>query len=201
MNQAANAGRKAGNLPAGIERIVEELLNPRVPWREVLRQFVETVAADDYNWLYPSRRYISMGLYLPSLRSERLKDIIIAVDTSISIGQEELDQFAAEISDILSQYKVNIDVVYCDTEIPEDGHQEFSSEDLPLKLEPKGFGGTDFRPPFIWAEEHDKDPACLIYLTDMECHDFPEPPNFPTLWVNIGDYENDPPFGEVIGIN
>lgn len=195
--QAATQAKAMGEMPGGLSRLVGELLAPKVNWREVLRRFIDQAARNDYTWTRPNRRYLHAGLYLPALYSEELPPIVIAVDTSGSIDEEMLDQFASEMSSILGEYKTSCNVLYCDTEI--EGVESFTSSDLPLKLHPKGGGGTDFRPPFAWVEKQGVTPACLIYLTDMCCHSFPEPPGYPVLWAKTEDYGK-APFGEEVQI-
>lgn len=196
--QAVQQAKAMGDLPGGIARMVGEILAPHVDWREVLRRFVDQSAKNDYTWARPNRRYLHSGLYLPSLYSETLPPIVIAVDTSGSIDSEMLDQFASEMTNILREYKTSCNVLYCDTEI--EGVESFTSDDLPLKLNPQGGGGTDFRPPFAWVEKQGITPACLIYLTDMYCNRFPDPPGYPVLWAKTDDY-GQAPFGEEVRIS
>ena len=196
--QAVTQAKAMGELPGGIARMVGEILAPHVDWREVLRRFVDQAAKNDYTWTRPNRRYLHAGLYLPALYSEQLPPIVIAVDTSGSIDDEAISQFASEMTSILREYKTTCNVLYCDTEIA--GVENFTSDDLPLKLNPQGGGGTDFRPPFAWVEKQGITPACLIYLTDMYCHQFPEPPAYPVLWAKTGEYGS-APFGEEVRIS
>lgn len=193
--QAATQAKSRGTLPAGVARMVEEIANPKLDWRTVLRRFVEMSARNDYTWSPPNRRYVHQGLFLPSLRSEELKQIVIAVDTSGSIGEAELDQFAAEINGVLEEFETEAWVIYCDSQIA--GIELFDRETLPVKLQMVGGGGTDFRPPFDWLEENGVEPTCLVYLTDLECSSFPEEPAFPVLWVRTEEGGYTPPFGEV----
>jgi len=203
VEQAKQTAKAAGKMPAGLERLIDDILTPKLDWRIVLRRFINTFAKNDYTWYPPSRRFIHMGLYLPSLRSNEIENIILAIDTSGSISKKELSQFAGEVNAILEEVNTTIDVLYCDTEIPENGgHEVFEKFDLPLKLKAVGGGGTDFRPPFEWVAEHGKFPNCFIYLTDMWCHDFPEvPPPYPVLWIRTSDFDNEPPFGQVLDLN
>lgn len=196
LAQAITGAKSIGKVPAGMERLVQEMLNPKVDWRDVLRRFVSTTARNDYRWIPPSRRHVYNGLILPSLRSEELGDLVVGVDTSGSIYQEELDQFASELTAILEEYHANCTVIYCDTQV----HVECVSwTDLPLKLAPKGGGGTDFRPPFEYAAREGLEPPCLVYFTDGLCFDFPEPPSYPVLWVVTKEGKDfKPPFGEVV---
>ena len=99
--QAHEAAKKRGNLSAGLDRLVDSIMAPKVDWRAVLREFISRTAKNDYSWIRPNRRYIHQGLYLPGLHSEELGDVVVAVDTSGSIGQKELNAFAAEMQGIL----------------------------------------------------------------------------------------------------
>lgn len=195
-SQAAQQARVSGQLPAWLDRFVKEVLEPKADWREVLRRFVDQSAKNDYNWAQPNRRYIPQGLYLPSLKSDELPPIVVAVDTSGSISHEIIEQFAGEITGILQEYQTSCTVLYCDTQIA--GVEEFGSEDLPIELQPRGGGSTDFRPPFTHIEEHNIQPSCLIYLTDLCCSRYPDEPGYHVLWAHIGDYGRTPPFGEII---
>lgn len=182
-----------GKIPSAIDRLVNEIKNPRIDWKETLRRFVSSNARNDYTWSVPNRRHIGSGLYLPEIKSEELGKIVLAIDTSGSISANDLDQFASELSDILESYNgIELTVIYCDTEIA--NVQEFTSDDLPLQLDAKGFGGTDFRPPFNWIEENGIEPICMIYFTDGYCNRYPMEPDYPVLW--IGTVEFQPRFGD-----
>jgi len=168
-----------------------------VDWRDVLRNFIERVANNDYSWEQPDRRFIHAGIFLPDLFTRELGEVVIVSDTSASRPPEDLRQDATEMSEILGLYDATIHVVYVDAEVQ--GFATYTREDLPLSLEFPGRGGTEFRPAFQWVQDNlDHPPSCLIYLTDMECHDFPEPPDYPVLWIQNGNYPNPPPFGELV---
>ena len=196
--QAAQAAKSCGNLPGDVLRLVEDLLEPQVDWKEALRQFVDRISRNDYSWRRPNSRYMAQGVILPTLYNQELPPIIIGVDTSGSINEDELKQFAGEIDDILNQYPTTLTVLYCDTDVR---HVEtFTAEDRPIHLEAKGGGGTKFFPVFDAVNAMEDEPACVVYLTDMECRkkDFGSEPLYPVLWVNTGDRCEQPPFGELI---
>jgi predicted metal-dependent peptidase len=194
--QALRSAKACGNDPGGIERPVSESRQPQQDWRTILRDFVAATAPSDYRWTPPNRRYIASGLYLPSVERRGLGEVVIAVDTSGSIGKRELEQFAAEISAISEETQPEaIHVVYCDAAVQ--CVQQFGPAE-PVQLEPKGGGGTDFRPAFEWVAENDFAPVCLIYLTDFCCDSFPETPEYPVLWVT--DSRETAPFGETVRI-
>jgi predicted metal-dependent peptidase len=192
--QAMRCAQSCGHEPAGVERALEKERNASVDWRSVLRDFISASRPSDYSWTPPNRRHIARGLYLPSVVRSGIGEIVIAVDTSGSIGAEELQQFAGEITAIADEVQPDrIYVVYCDASVQ--AVQEFAPPES-IVLSPRGGGGTDFRPPFEWVEQQQLAPACLIYLTDLCCHSYPDPPEYPVLWVT--DSQRTAPFGETL---
>lgn len=179
--QALRVAKSCGSEPTGVERSLTESRESQQDWRAILRDFVAATAPKDYRWTPPNRRHIASGLYLPSIERQGVGKIVIAVDTSGSIGRLELEQFAAEISAIAEEVQPDvIHVVYCDAAVQ--SVQQFGALE-PVLLEPKGGGGTDFRPVFNWVTENGIAPACFIYLTDLYCDSFPDVPGYPVLWV------------------
>lgn len=195
--EAAQVSRMAGNLPAGLERMVDEVLNPKVDWRETLARFLVDIAHNDYSWSRPNRRYAGSGFILPSLYNVEMGQVVLMVDTSGSIDRNLLNKFAAEMQDACSLFHSPIKVLYVDTEVA--GEQDIDP-DAPVKLEPRGGGGTDFKPGFKWLEEQGIEPKAVVYFTDMECHSYPDEPDFPVLWARTGKYGK-APFGEIIDID
>lgn len=193
--QAAGMAKAQGKLPAGLERLLDEIKQPAIDWRAALRRFVEQSARADYSWRMPNPRYLAGGLYLPSLQSEQMPPIVVAVDTSGSIQQSELDAFAAEIQGIMDEVKPEgVTVIYCDHQVQ--GVEEFTPDDM-VTLHAKGGGGTCFAPVFAEVERGGLTPACLVYLTDMY-GSFPNSaPDYPVLWVSTSEI-NTAPFGEVL---
>lgn len=200
IQQAAQAARAQGKLPRSLERLVNELVHPVLDWREMLRTFIDRNARNDYTWTQPNRRHVADGIYLPSFRSNGLKPLVLAVDTSGSIGQKELNQFQAELNDILQSYPSTINVVYCDSEIS--ATHTITPDQYPVELKAAGCGTTDLRPPFDWAIDNVPDAGCIVYLTDLQ-GDSPEiDPGIPTLWVSTtkdGDLPAcyQPKFGQI----
>ena len=193
--EAANTAAQFGKLPASMKRFVEQLTAAKVDWRDILRRFVTQQSADDYSWLRPNRRFVQQGLFLPTLYSETMGEIIVCIDTSGSIGQAMLDAFGAEIKAIVQSTRPSsTHVVYCDADV---NHVDTFSPNDELAFNMHGGGGTDFRPPFEYAKEHDIQATCLVYLTDGYGA-FPASADFPVLWVMTTDVIA--PFGETIRI-
>jgi len=184
-----------GNLPASIKRQVQKILNPEIPWHILLRDFVEKIARNDYDWSRPSRRYIGQGIILPSLISEQIPEIVIAIDTSGSINEKVLSIFAAEASSILDAYDTTIRVVYCDTKVQKE--EIFTRADLPMKLNPVGRGGTDFCPVFDHIKIQNISPACLIYFTDLYGRFPKQEAEYPTMWLTTTK-DKKAPFGQTV---
>jgi predicted metal-dependent peptidase len=194
--QAMRSANSCGREPANLARPLRENRQSKQDWRATLREFVAATSPCDYCWTPPNRRYVASGLYLPSVERAGVGTIVVAVDTSGSIGEEELAQFAGEINAISDEAKpAAIHIVYCDAAVQ--SIQQFGPSE-PVELEPRGGGGTDFRPVFEWVEVNQIAPACLIYLTDLCCRSYPQAPEYPVLWVT--DSRRTAPFGETIRI-
>jgi predicted metal-dependent peptidase len=196
--QAASVAKRAGQFPGQAEELVEDLKAPRVDWREALKRFVTTQAKQDYSWSPPNRRYIASGLYLPSLRSEKLGSIVFAIDTSISMNIEALRQAISELNAIADDAQPDVvHVIECDTEVH--AANAFGPDQHPIRaVTLHGRGGTRFAPVFEWVEKHQIVPDCLIYFTDLECSDFGPEPGYPVLWA--ATQEGNAPFGEIINV-
>jgi predicted metal-dependent peptidase len=195
-DQALRSAKACGHEPANLDRPVSESRETKQDWRTILRDFIAARTPSDYRWSPPSRRYVASGLYLPSIERAGLGTIVIGVDTSGSIGEDELAQFAGEISAISDEAQPEaIHVVYCDAAVQ--SSQQFGPSE-PINLEPKGGGGTDFRPVFEWVDANQIVPVCLIYLTDLCCHSYPPIPDYPVLWVT--ESRREAPFGETVRI-
>lgn len=193
--RAAAAAKAQGKLPGNLARLLDELCEAKVNWTVVLADFIDRNAKNDFSYHRPSPRFVQQGLYLPTIHSMQMGTIAICVDTSGSIGQEELMKFGAEIKTIFDRCKPEkVYVIYCDSAV---AHvDEFESGD-DLQLAPHGGGGTCFKPGFEWLNENGVEPVCLVYLTDLCCNSYPEPPSYPTLWVSTHP-GSEPPFGEVL---
>jgi|HubBroStandDraft_1064217.scaffolds.fasta_scaffold03536_2 predicted metal-dependent peptidase len=191
----AEATARAMGIGAGdAARAIRAHLAPKLDWRDILRRYLSAAAKSDFSWSLPNRRHVARGLYLPSLRSETLGPVVIAVDTSGSIDDVTLAGFSAEIGAILDEAAPErIHVVYCDHTVG--GTETFEPGDI-LSLSPKGGGGTAFRPVFDWIAASDIQPVCAVYLTDLDGDEFGAPPDYPVLWVSTG--KTRAPFGEVI---
>ena len=192
--QAAQAAKMMGKLSAGMERLVDEVLRPKVDWRDVMQRFLVKCKDDTRSWARPNRRFIAQGMYLPSTSGEVMGEVLFGVDCSGSITQDIINQFGAEIRTVKEDmFPTRIHVVYFDSEV---SHYESYGVDDELDIKPHGGGGTAFSPVFEYIEEHGIEPIAIVFLTDLCCDDFGNEPNCPVLWVSTD--EGTAPFGEVV---
>lgn len=200
---AADAAQKRGNISANMATLINELLKHKVPWREVLRDWVSRKVKQEINWTRQNRRYIASGIYLPTLGGESINGLIIANDTSGSMSwQDARSACACEIQGIAEQMKCAITILHHDSAVC--AVQQWTPEDGPLKLEPRGGGGTSHRCVTDWIERHIDELgeiSGLICLTDMYT-EFPrEEPEYPVLWAVVGNKNAHAPFGTVLEID
>ena len=195
---AAQQALQAGKMDGAMARLVDHLLQPRLPWRMLLARYMSAAARDDYSYMRQSLRNQSDAI-LPALRSSQV-EVVVAVDTSGSIRDSEIAEFLAEVSALKGQMRARITLIPCDARIAEGAPWIFEPwEELRLETTISGGGGTDFRPVFQWVEEQGLQPEVLIYFSDLE-GTFPElAPNYPVLWLVKG--KEKPPWGQRIQLN
>ena len=194
----------AGKTGSGGDRDLVELLKPQVDWREVLRDFItSTCAGSDYStWRKPNRRYIGAGIYMPSGISEKVGELVVAIDTSGSIGQRELSVFLSEVKEICDTvHPEAIRLLYWDTEVCADERYEGDEvEDLAQSTKPQGGGGTDVRcvTEYI-AQKQVKAQACIV-LTDGYLYGGWGQWNMPVLWTIMDNDNAKPDCGKTVHV-
>lgn len=163
-----------GSLPGGLQRLVDEFTDPKVDWREKLARWVgENGRRQDYTFGRPSRRSESVGQYLPSLKKYGVSDVTVMVDTSGSIGQDQLKEGLAEIQGVCEDLGIGVRAMVIDAALHDDVQVEDAYE-LAEKL--SGGGGSDFRPGFDKLAEEGYE-GVVICFTDGDIavpHDKPE---------------------------
>jgi predicted metal-dependent peptidase len=197
VQSAAQMAKAYGKLPKGMERFMEEMGEPQVPWQAVLQRFINQTSRNDYSWSRPSKRMIAHGYIMPSLYSENMGVLATGIDTSGSIDGPTLTAFGSEITAAFNaSHPEKLINIYCDAKVAHVDEVDQGSGMPPFKAH--GGGGTDFRPPFDWLEEHDVTPACMIYLTDGYGPFPEEQPDYPVLWCMTTHVV--PPWGEHVRI-
>lgn len=157
---AANVARMAGNLPGSLERLINDILDPKVPWSHLLRDYMTRVTKDDEQWNRRNRRF--QNVYLPARHSEKMGEIVLIGDTSGSIGNEELCKYMAEAAAIAEDvHPERIRILWADTQVASE--QVFEEGEI-IEPKPCGGGGTDMRVPIKKAEDYQ--PECVVLFTD-----------------------------------
>jgi predicted metal-dependent peptidase len=197
IQSAAAAG--AGKVPMGIQRLIKDMTEPKMNWRELIRMNIQSIVRNDYSFSRPSRKGQMSGAILPGMKNDETIDVCVAIDMSGSIGVEDATVFLSEIKGIMDQYqdfKINL---WCfDTEIY--AHEEIThdnSEDL-LEYEPKGGGGTDFMVNWEFMKENDIQPKKFIMFTDgYPCGEWGDEDYADTLFIVKGSNMISP-FGQTV---
>ncbi len=204
IQAAAASARKAGKLSKNISKIIDQICAPKANWRTILQQFLSEKAFVDWEYgTCHTRMLHQYGVISPVIGGESLGKLAMIIDTSGSVNEKELAQFAGEINDVLESYECEVTVIYCDTKISHIEH--WTSDDLPLVLSIKSTGGTIQKPAYDWVAENLSDASALIAFTDSHYFDWKEieEPHCPSLMACTSSHvANDvPPWMEVIDIS
>jgi len=184
---------KNGDLPTSIGRFFTLAYNGNINWRDELKAALDRFHKDDYTLLPPNKKFLHIGIYLPSCISQRFK-IVVAVDSSGSVDEKLLGKFLSELNfltNTISNYQ--IDLLVCDDKI--ESHKTFYNGDI-LEAELKGGGATDFRAVFEFIENEFEDVKLLLYFTDLDGIFPKDEPNYEVKWIS--PKESRVPFGDII---
>jgi predicted metal-dependent peptidase len=193
-----------GFVPAGMEQLIAAAAAPIISWRRRLAKHLTAIVRTGSNWSRPSRRWLGQDVYLPSRQTPSLGRILVAVDTSLSVSDEDVSQFLAEVNAISASRDCVLELASVDVAMTMVGTYG-PKKPMPREVKMTGRGGTSFVEPFLWAGEQAKlGPSkrirLVVYLTDG-VGEYPDwPVSIPTLWVmNQAIVERyRPPFGEVV---
>ena len=198
IQSAAAAG--AGKTPAAIQRLIKDLTEPKMNWREILRMNIQSLVRNDYSFTRPSRKGWASGVILPGLMNDETIDVAIAIDMSGSIGLDDATVFLTEVKGIMDQYEdYNVKIWCFDTEVY--NYAEFSADagDGIETYEPKGGGGTEFMVNWDFMKENGIEPKKLIMFTDGYPWGSWGDENYcDTLFVVKGNTTAEAPFGQTV---
>lgn len=210
LESALKSAKDQGFMPGNMERAINSIVNPPVPFEDFLRRFLTRTSKDDYSFSNPNVRYAHTGFVFPSLKSNNVGRIAVAIDTSGSVSAEEVNHFVSLVNSVVQDVKPSVlTVIYCDSRVA--AIQQFNPGD-PIEARPLGGGGTDFTPVFDMLESGEvpegvetfgcdidltEKHEALIYITDLY-GSFPDAePDYPVLWaVSKNGDSSTPPFGE-----
>jgi len=167
MLAAASACQDAGNIPAGVKRMINDLTEPKMNWRELLRMQLESTIKSDYTWMRTGRKGWHMDAIMPGMKMDPMIDIAVALDASGSISESMLKDFLSEIQGIMDSFPAyKIHVVTFDTDAYNPAQYDSENLDSICDYEVKGGGGTDFDCVYNYLKENEIEPKRLIMFTD-----------------------------------
>jgi predicted metal-dependent peptidase len=161
------ASAAAGKMPASLKRLIDDLVEPKINWRDLLQQSIQSCIKDDFTWQRPNRKHMYSGIFLPTIKTSETIDLEIAIDMSGSITDEMGKDFLSEIHGIMNSYAdFRIGVLSFDTQAY--NHQVFTKDTIGdfMRYELKGGGGTDFECFWNHWKENGLEPKMAVVFTD-----------------------------------
>lgn len=183
---AAEHAKLNGKGSGEMDRLLGEILEPQVDWKQQLAEFVRSTCAgrDTTSWRRPNRRFMAQDILMPSMISERIGHIVVGVDTSGSITGKQISLMLSEVLALAKQVRPErVDLLYWDARVAR--HEEYDESNLDLlatSTKPAGGGGTSPRCVKDYLNEKRIAPECVIMLTDGYVDSWPDF-DCPTLWV------------------
>ncbi len=197
--EAGTYAKIQGKEPLGLGRHIDKILNSKMNWRELLYRYITQEIPIDYNWNLPSKRSQVLKVYMPRVKKE-LVDISVAIDTSGSIGKEELTEFLSEVVGISKAFdSIRVNIFFIDAKVYNHYVLNNGNYEEVLNYEIQGGGGTDFSKVEEYLDEKIPHTKLLVFFTDGYAS-FPKDNNYKTLWVLTKNScpESNIPYGEVI---
>ncbi len=198
IQSAAAAG--AGKTPAGIMRMIKNLTEPKMDWRQLVQQEIQSIVRNDYSFTRVNRKSMHSGAILPGMKEATTIDVAISIDMSGSIGEADATIFLSEIKGIMDQYEdFRINLWCFDTEIY---NWKQITHDEAHELEeyvPEGGGGTDFEVNWTFMEENGIQPKKFIMFTDgYPCGGWGNEDYCDTIFIVKGNTQAEAPFGQTV---
>lgn len=196
----------AGKMKGKVHRGIDELLHPKVDWKEALRDFVKTNTrgGDQSTWRRPNRRYLGVDIVMPSAQTQKAELFVLGVDTSGSIGGSMLTQFMSEINSICEEVAPEtVELLYWDSHVAgRETYRGAEVENLVNTTKPRGGGGTTPECVPIYLEAERIAPQCVVMLTDGEFygdgwHEWSRI-SAPVLWCVVGNKNFVPKYGQSV---
>ena len=198
IQSAAAAG--AGKTPAGIQRLIKNWTEPKMDWRQLVQQEIQSIVRNDYSFQRVNRKSMHSGAILPGMKEATTIDVAISIDMSGSIGDEDATAFLSEIKGIMDQYEdFRINLWCFDTDIynwKQITHDEAHELE---EYEPQGGGGTDFEVNWTFMEENGIQPKKFIMFTDgYPCGGWGDEDYCDTIFIVKGNTSAQAPFGQTV---
>jgi predicted metal-dependent peptidase len=198
MLAAAATVDGAGNIPAGVKRLIKDLTEPKMDWRELLRMQLESTIKSDYTWMRASRKGWHMDAVMPGMKLDPMIDIALMIDASGSMDDAMLKDILSETASIMESFPAyRIHVASFDTEVY--NPRQFDSDNLEdiTEYEIQGGGGTDFDCMFKYLKDNEIEPKRLVVFTDGYPFGSWGDENYAdTVWILHGTTSIEPPWGQ-----
>jgi len=166
MIQAAQSAG-AGNVPGAIERMITEFTEPKMNWREIIRQQIQSTVRNDFTFQRPSRKGWHTSAILPGMNFDEQVDLCISIDMSGSIGNDQAADFLGEVQGIMDEFKeYNIKLWCFDTKVYNEEDFSAAGGERLEEYRVKGGGGTDFMVNWTYMKDNDIVPKKFIMFTD-----------------------------------
>jgi len=198
MLAAAATVDGAGNLPSGVKRLLKDLTEPQMNWRELLRMQLESTIKSDYTWMRASRKGWHMDAVMPGMKLDPMIDIAVALDASGSISESMLKDFLSEIQGIMDSFPAyKIHVITFDTDAYNPAQYDSDNLDDICDYEVRGGGGTDFDCIFTYLKANEIEPKRLVVFTDgYPFGSWGDELYTDTVWILHGTTTIVPPWGQ-----
>ena len=195
---AAASASDAGNIPAGVKRLIQDLTEPKMNWRELLRMQLESTIKSDFTWMRASRKGWHMDAVMPGMKVDPMIDIAIAIDASGSIDESMLKDFLGEVQGIMDSFPAyKIHVITFDTDAYNPAQYDSDNLDDICDYEVAGGGGTDFDCIFKYLKDNEIEPKRLVVFTDGYPFGSWGDENYAdTVWILHGTTTIEPPWGQ-----
>lgn len=199
--EAAHYARMKGNLPGGIEEMVDGIIHTKIPWEQIIHTTMSSARRTDWTYRRPNRRYAHQGIVMP-IPFGYTTSVECWLDSSGSISPDWFKMGLGVCVDCAQTLKVPVNVGVCDTAV----HlfeRDVKSTDILKRIRFRGRGGTSFIPAFEHVKSNRRRPDALIYFTDL-CGDFPDQkPRYPVLWCvpeSLKQQGMKVPFGRILWV-
>jgi predicted metal-dependent peptidase len=198
LSAAAADTDGAGNLPAGVRKILKNLTEPKMNWRELLRMQLESTIKSDYTWMRTSRKGWDMDAVMPGMKTEPMIDIAVMIDTSGSICEGMLRDFLGEVGGIMESFPAyRIHVACFDTKVHNPVQYDSDNVMDIAEYDVQGGGGTDFEAIYQYLKAEEIEPKRLIVFTDGYPYGSWGDENYAdVVWILHGTTTIEPPWGQ-----
>jgi predicted metal-dependent peptidase len=188
----------AGNTPAGVARLIKELTEPKMNWRDIIRQQIQSIIRNDYTFMRPNRKGWHMNAVLPGTSFAETIDVCVALDMSGSIGAVEARDFLTEVKGIMDEFKDFKLKLWCfDTAVYNEADFDGYNSDEFVNYQIAGGGGTAFEANWEYMKENEIQPKKFIMFTDgYPCGSWGDEGYCDTVFIIHGNNTIVPPFGE-----